>query len=254
MTDFLIGHVRQETAPTQLPSGLSDHLKSKKTYPKSIQNVNHSKFGHNTTGVMSGLDHTEVKKNTKTANPSFGQQTVKRVYFSAQAHTINQTIGVILSNNPCNHRSPSLSNQENERAFKREAGLQSMRSSWMPWCVSSCKSTDHLNSYLIFNLLNSLCVAKPKHMDFRKPYQKMLQLFLYFFQKGHNKPKDGQNYHRANFASAPQLKWDRPRFSQAYSYKALAGCSQQSCKVNLIPILQTGKLKSKTCGVTCLKS
>lgn len=81
MTDFLIGHVRQETVPTQLLSGLSDHFKSKKTYPKSIQNVNHSKFGHNTTGVMSGLDHTEVRKNTKTANPSFGQQTVKRVYF-----------------------------------------------------------------------------------------------------------------------------------------------------------------------------
>lgn len=74
MTDFLIGHVRQETAPTQLLSGLSDHLKSKKTYPKSTQNVNHTKFGRNTRGVMSGLDHREVRKNAKTANPSFGQQ------------------------------------------------------------------------------------------------------------------------------------------------------------------------------------
>lgn len=44
-----------------------------------------------------------------------------------------------------------------------------------------------------------------------------------FFQKGYDKPKDGQGYHRANFASAQQLKWDGPRsVCQTYPYKALA--------------------------------
>jgi len=65
-----------EIAPTQLLSGLPDNLMSKKTYPKFIQNVNHTKFGHNSTVVTSGLDHIEVRQEDKkkTANPSFGQQ------------------------------------------------------------------------------------------------------------------------------------------------------------------------------------
>lgn len=67
----------------QLPSGLSDNLMSKEMYPKFIQNVNHTKFGHNSMVVVSGLDHTgKTEEQKKTVNLHLGnKQTVKHVYF-----------------------------------------------------------------------------------------------------------------------------------------------------------------------------